>query len=127
MRRTVDTNESNAVLHAAYEGVEDGIQLPVVIEVTCSSAAGLNDDCQRQRLRVGVFNDSQILRDAVVGEEEVVSREFEDYLPSPGLDENRRQHQSRAHGQGRWDGFGLLRWSDRSEAEEETEETGRSH
>jgi hypothetical protein len=84
MRPTVEADEGNAVLHAAYEGVEDGIQLPVVIEVKRSGAAGLNDDCQRQWLRVSVFNESQILRDAVVGEKEVVSREFEDYLSSPG-------------------------------------------
>jgi hypothetical protein len=55
-------------------------QLPVVIEVKRSGATRLNDDRQRQRLRVGVLNESQILRDAVVGEEEVVSGEFEDYL-----------------------------------------------
>ena len=85
MRRTVEANDGDAVLHAADQRVEDGIQLPVVVEVTRSGAARLNDDGQRQRLRIGVLIECQILRYAVVGEEEVVSREFKDHLSCLGL------------------------------------------
>lgn len=56
MRRTVEGNDGDAVLHAADQRVEDGIiQLPIVVEVTCSGAASLNHDCQRQRLRIRVL------------------------------------------------------------------------
>jgi hypothetical protein len=81
--RTVETDDGNAVLHAADQSVDDGIQSPVVSEVTRSGSPCLNDDRQRERQRVGVLNDSQILWDAVVGEAEVVSREPEDYTSSP--------------------------------------------
>jgi len=93
MRRTVEANDCDAVLHASDKGVEDGIQLPVVIEVTCSSATGLNDDGQHQRLRIGIPIECKILRYAVVGEVEIVSREFEDHLSSPGLHEDRNLNQ----------------------------------
>ena len=93
MRRTVEANDGDAVLHAADQRVEDRIQLLVVDEVACSSAASLNDDGQRQRLRIRVLIECEILRYAVVGEQEVVSREFKDHLSSLGLHQDRYLHQ----------------------------------
>ncbi len=109
MRRVVEADDGNAVLHAADQGVNDGIQFPVVSEVPPSGAPCFNDDRQRQRLRVSVLNESEILWYAVVGEAEVVSCESKDHLSCPGLHEDRRLHQSGAHRNGRLRRLCLLR------------------
>ena len=43
--------------------------------MSCSGTPRFNNDCQRQRLRVGVLIKGQVLRYAIVGDQEVVSRE----------------------------------------------------
>ena len=41
--------------------------------MSCSGTTRFNNDCQRQRLRVGVLIECEVLRYAIVGEKEVVS------------------------------------------------------
>ena len=93
MRLTVEANDGDSMFHAADQRVEDRIQLLVINEVICSRAASLNDDSQRQRLQIGALIECESLWNAVVGEEEVVSREFKHHLSSLGLHEGRHLHQ----------------------------------
>ncbi len=97
MGRTVEANDRDAMLHTADKSVHNRTQLPVVTEVTRSSAAGLYDDGQSQRLRIGVLIEYQFLRCAVVGEEEVVNREIEDYVSRFRLHQDRHLNQRGAH------------------------------
>src|SRR5580698_4451168 len=94
MRLTVEANDGDSMFHAADQRVEDRIQLLIINEVICSSAAGLNDDCQRQRLQISSLIECESLWNAVVGEEEIVSRELKEHLSSLGLDKGGRLHQS---------------------------------
>jgi hypothetical protein len=55
----------------------------------CSGTSGLNNDCQRQRLRVGVLIECDLLRYAIVGEKEIVSSELKDDFSSLGLHKDR--------------------------------------
>jgi hypothetical protein len=68
--------------------------------MSCPGTPGFNNDCQRQRLRVCVLIKGQALRYAIVGDQEVVSRESKNYFSSLGLQQYRHLHQSGAHGQG---------------------------
>jgi hypothetical protein len=67
--------------------------------MSCSGTPRFNNDCQSQRLRVGVLIKGEALRYAIVGEKEFVSRESKDYFSSFGLQECRYLNQSGAHGQ----------------------------
>ncbi len=86
------------MLHVADQRVEDRIQLLIVDEVTRPSAASLDDDCQRQRLRIGVWIERKLLRYAVIGEQKVVSGEFEDYFSRLVCHQYGNHHQSGVHG-----------------------------
>jgi hypothetical protein len=88
--------------------------------MSCSGTPRFNNDCQRQRLRIGILIECEVLRYAIVGEKEVVSHEFKDYLSSLGLHEDRYLHQSGAHGQGGLAFIALLRaYAHNGEAEQE--------
>ena len=63
MRSTVKTDDGDAVLNVADERVEDGIELTVVAEVTCSSASCFNNDSQREGLRIRVLNKREMLQE----------------------------------------------------------------
>ena len=100
MRYAVEANDGDAVFHVADQRVEDRIELAVVTKMPCSVTPRFDNDRQRQRLRVGVLIKVEVLRYAIVGDEEVVSRESKDYFSPLGLQEYRYFHQSGAHGQG---------------------------
>ena len=87
--------------HTADDGIQHRPQIAVVTQVGCTLTSGLHDDGQRQRLRVGIGFQPQQLRNAIVGENEVVGGEREDNLAGLGLHQRRHEHQVRAHGEGR--------------------------
>src|SRR5580693_7738406 len=93
MRLTVEANDGDSVFHAADQRVEDRIQLLVINEVICSRTASLNDYSQRQRFQISTLIECESLWNAVVGEEEVVSREFKHHLSCLGLHEGGHLHQ----------------------------------
>src|SRR5580692_771102 len=89
MGLTIEADDRDSMFHGAHQRVEDRIQLLVIDEVICSRAASLNHDCQRQRLQISTLIECESLWYAVVGQEEVVSREFKHHLSCPGLHEGR--------------------------------------
>ena len=98
MRRTVKADERDPVLDVSDQCVENGIQLPVIIEMASSRAASLDDDGHGQRLRVGILIERDMLRNAVVGDQEIVRRESKHYLSGFVGHQDRNHHQGSAYG-----------------------------
>jgi hypothetical protein len=48
--RAIEADHRHAALDVANQGVENGIESSIVIEMESTCAARLNDNCQRQRL-----------------------------------------------------------------------------
>jgi len=88
MRSAVEGDDGDGVFDVADEGVHDGAESAVIVEMTRAVAAGFDDDGESQRLGVGVVFDADVLRSAVVFEEEVFGAEAEDDVAVAAGDED---------------------------------------
>jgi hypothetical protein len=88
VRFAVESDDGDAVLDVADEGIHDGVEGAVIVEMTRARAAGFDDDGERERLGVGVIFHGDCLRDAVVGEREVFGVEAEDDVAVAAGDED---------------------------------------
>ncbi len=65
-------DDGDFVRDGADDGVENGVQVAVVANVVDADAAGLRDDHQSERLKVGIGLEMDFLGDAVVGDAEIL-------------------------------------------------------
>lgn len=101
-RCAVKGDESDAVRDVADDGVEDGPELLVVLEVSGAGASGFDDDGEGERTGVGVGYEGDMLRDAVVGELEVGGGEGEDDLAGLGGDQRGDFNEVGSDGESGW-------------------------
>ena len=57
VRSAVEGDDGDVVFDVADDGVEDGVESAIVVEMARAGAAGFDDDGERERLGVGVFFD----------------------------------------------------------------------
>jgi hypothetical protein len=84
----------------ADDGVEERAEVTVRGEVVDAVAADLDYDDESERLRVGVFFELELLRDAVVFDREVVCLKCEHELAGLGFDERGNNDERRANADG---------------------------
>src|SRR5215469_6441963 len=128
MRRTVEANDRHAVLHAAYQSVENCAEVGIISDMACAGAANFDADCQGQRLRIRIRVERESLRNTVVREREVTASEAKEDGSLPGLDQSGDQDDVGTNGHGRLIGSGLLSACFQNrEREQETYGACRSH
>lgn len=100
MRRTVEGDHGNKMIHVSDDRIEDGAEPLIVSDVGCPSSSGLDDDGKSEGLGAGVVVEGDGLRNAVVGDEEVVSGKFVDILAGLCLDLHGYLDKRGTHGEG---------------------------
>ena len=90
------------MLDVGGEVVEHGAEVAVLIEMRGAIAAGLHDDDQREGLFACVLLEADGLRDAVVGEDEVIGLQGVHKLTRAGADERGNDDKAGADGDGCW-------------------------
>src|SRR5262249_46456457 len=80
MRLPIKSNDRDTALYIADQHFKNGIKVPVVRKMRCPSTTGLNHDCQRERLRIAVFLQSEMLQNAVICEHKVIRFQVEDWI-----------------------------------------------
>lgn len=83
----IEVDERDAMWDVAHDGVEERAEVAVGRQVRDAVTSDLDDDYEREGLRVGVIFELEFLRDAVVFNREVVGLECEDELAGFGFDE----------------------------------------
>lgn len=116
----VEADDGDAVFDVADDGVHDGVESEVVIEVARACAAGFDNDGESERLSVGVVFDGYRLWRAVIGESEIFGVQSEYNVAVAASDEDRDHDEVRADGE--FDlRVGLLSKRDRSDTQEKSQ------
>lgn len=88
MRRAVEADDRDAVFDVTDDGIHDGVESAVVVEMARAGTADFDDDSESERLSVGVVFDGDGLWRAVIGESEVFSVETKDDVAVAAGDED---------------------------------------
>ena len=92
-RLAVKSDHSNAMWHAANHCVEYRPQVAIVTQVCRTLTSGLHDDGQRQGLPERAIFNPHRLRNAIICQDEIFSRERKNNLGRLGLYQYRHEHQ----------------------------------
>ena len=77
VRSAVEGDDGDVVFDVADDGVKDGIEGAIVVQMAGAGPAGFDDDGESERLGVGVIFDGDFLRRTIVTECEVFDVEAE--------------------------------------------------
>ena len=107
-RLAIEADQRDAMRDVADQRFDRRAQIAIVVEMARARASDLHRNDQGQRLAVGILLERELLRDIVVGQQEVVGGQGVDRFPGLGPHQRRNEHQG---GTGMENSAGLLRRS----------------
>ncbi len=99
--RAIEADDGDVVGHVADDGLDHGREGAVLVQLARAGASALDVDDEGERLAAGVLFEREFLRDAVVGEGEVIGLEGEDEIAGLGAHQRGNEDEGGVRVEGR--------------------------